>query len=280
MIFAAIAAGIGKVVGAIKDPNPRVAGQGFDRLRAAGVQVEIGDGGAQSRELNIGFFSRMVRRQPWVRLKAGMSLDGATALTNGQSQWITSEAARADGHHWRARACAILTGIGTVLGDDPLLNVRHVDTPRQPRVVIVDSQLRTPPTAKLFDVPREVLIYTTVSDTTRHTPLEARGARIIPMPHSAGRIDLHAMLQDLGQREVNELHVEAGGTLNGALLQASLVDECLLYIAPTLLGKAQGAFSGMELSSLADAPRLAFKDTAAIGNDWRVRAVVGGRDRF
>ncbi len=283
---ALVAAGIAKVVGAIEDPNPRVAGQGFQRLRAAGVQVEVGDGGAQSRELNIGFFSRMVRKQPWVRLKVGMSLDGATALRNGQSQWITSEPARADGHHWRARACAILTGIGTVLGDDPLLNVRHVDTPRQPRVIIVDSHLRTPPTAKLFDIPREVLIYTTVTNANatainqRHAALEARGARIISMPDASGRIDLHAMLQDLGQREINELHVEAGGTLNGALLQAGVVDECLLYIAPTLLGDAQSAFSGMQLHQLPDAPRLAVKDTAAIGNDWRLRAVVGDRDRF
>lgn len=143
---ALIAAGIGHVVGAILDPNPRVAGQGFERLRAAGVTVDIdARAGKQSRALNIGFFSRMVRKQPWVRLKAGMSLDGATALANGESQWITGEAARADAHHWRARACAILTGVGTMLADDPLLNVRNIDTPRQPRLVIVDSQLRTPP---------------------------------------------------------------------------------------------------------------------------------------
>ena len=281
---ALIAAGIGKVVGAISDPNPRVAGDGFARLRAAGVDVEIdtGTSGTQSRELNIGFFSRMVRQQPWVRLKAGMSLDGATALHNGESQWITSDAARADGQHWRARACAILTGIGTVLGDDPLLNVRHIDTPRQPRLVIVDSQLRTPPTAKLFDVSREVLIYCASLEGHAETigALEGRGAKVIALPGEDGQIDLQAMLKDLGQREVNELHVEAGGTLNGALMQAGLVDECLLYIAPRVLGSAQTAFSGMQLTQLSAAPALQFRDVTPIGSDLRIRAVVEGRDPF
>ena len=278
---ALIAAGIGKVVGAITDPNPRVAGQGFDRLRAAGIEVSMDDAaGQQSRDLNIGFFSRMVRKQPWVRLKAGMSLDGATALRNGQSQWITSEAARADGHRWRAQACAILTGIGTVLGDDPLLNVRHIDTPRQPRVVIVDSQLRTPPTAQLFDIPREVLIYCVATDAARQSALEARGAKVIHLPAANGRVDLQAMIQDLGQREMNELHVEAGGTLNGALMQAGLIDECLLYIAPRILGDAQTAFSGMALTQLADAPQMAFKEVTSIGSDLRIRAIVAGHERF
>ena len=278
---ALIAAGIGKVVGAITDPNPRVAGQGFDRLRAAGIEVSMDDAaGQQSRDLNIGFFSRMVRKQPWVRLKAGMSLDGATALRNGQSQWITSEAARADGHRWRAQACAILTGIGTVLGDDPLLNVRHIDTPRQPRVVIVDSQLRTPPTAKLFDIPREVLIYCATVDAARQAPLEARGVKVIPLPTANGQVDLQAMLKDLGQREMNELHVEAGGTLNGALMQAGLVDECLLYLAPRILGDTQTAFSGMALTQLADTPQMAFKEVTSIGTDLRIRAIVADRERF
>ena len=278
---ALIAAGIGKVVGAITDPNPRVAGQGFDRLRAAGIEVSMDDAaGQQSRDLNIGFFSRMVRKQPWVRLKAGMSLDGATALRNGQSQWITSEAARADGHRWRAQACAILTGIGTVLGDDPLLNVRHIDTPRQPRVVIVDSQLRTPPTAKLFDIPREVLIYCATADAARQAALEARGAKVIHLPAADGQVDLPAMIKDLGQREMNELHVEAGGTLNGALMQAGLVDECLLYLAPRILGDTQTAFSGMALTQLADTPQMAFKEVTSIGTDLRIRAIVADRERF
>lgn len=278
---ALIAAGIGKVVGAITDPNPRVAGQGFDRLRAAGIEVSMDEAaGQQSRELNIGFFSRMVRRQPWVRLKVGMSLDGATALNNGQSQWITSEAARIDCHRWRAQACAILTGIGTVLGDDPQLNVRHVDTPRQPRVVIVDSQLRTPPQARLFDIPREVLIYCASTDAARQSALEARGAKVIHLPATNGQVDLSAMLKDLGQREVNELHVEAGGTLNGALLGARLVDECLLYIAPRILGNAQTAFSGMALTQLQDAPQLEITQVTPIGEDLRVLATIAGRAQF
>ena len=279
---ALIAAGIGRVEGAILDPNPRVAGQGFDRLRAAGVTVNIGQGGAQSRELNIGFFSRMIRKQPWVRLKAGTSLDGGTALQNGQSQWITSEAARADGHAWRARACAILTGIGTVLADDPLLNVRgNIDTPRQPRLVIVDSQLRTPVDAKLFSVPREVLIYcVNAAAPERRAALEARGATVISLPAADGRIDLRAMLLDLGSREVNELHVEAGGTLNGALVRAGVVDEVLVYMAPKILGAAQSAFSGMCLTQLADAAELSFKEVVHVGDDLRIRAVVKLRENF
>ncbi|MBF5005268.1 bifunctional diaminohydroxyphosphoribosylaminopyrimidine deaminase/5-amino-6-(5-phosphoribosylamino)uracil reductase RibD [Diaphorobacter sp. NR2-3-3-1] len=279
---ALINAGIGKVVGAITDPNPRVAGQGFGRLRAAGIAVSMDDAaGLQSRDLNIGFFSRMVRRQPWVRLKAGMSLDGSTALANGQSQWITSAAARTDGHRWRAQACAILTGIGTVLGDDPLLNVRNIDdTPRQPKLVIVDSHLRTPPTARLFDVPRDVLIYCTAPDAARQAALEARGAAVIPLPAPNGQIDLQAMLKDLGQREINELHVEAGGILNGALMQANLVDECLLYIAPSILGKAQGVFDGMALTELKDAPQLEFKQVEPLGQDLRIRATVVGHYAF
>lgn len=277
---ALIAAGIGHVVGAILDPNPRVAGQGFERLRAAGVTVDIdARAGKQSRALNIGFFSRMVRKQPWVRLKAGMSLDGATALANGESQWITGEAARADAHHWRARACAILTGVGTMLADDPLLNVRNIDTPRQPRLVIVDSQLRTPG-AKALAVPREVLIYCAHPDAARRAALEARGATVIVLPDAHGRVDLQAMLQDLGQREVNELHVEAGGTLNGALVQAHLVDECLLYMAPRILGKGQGAFSGLALPQLKNAPTLAFQEITQVGADLRIRAIAEGHDAF
>ena len=278
---ALIHAGIGKVVGAITDPYPRVAGQGFVRLRAAGMAVSMDEqAGQQSRDLNIGFFSRMVRRQPWVRLKAGMSLDGATALSNGQSQWITSEATRTDGHRWRAQACAILTGIGTILGDDPLLNVRNIDTPRQPKLVIVDSHLRTPLTARLFDVPRKVLIYCATPDASRQAALEARGATVIHLPTTNGQVDLPAMLKDLGQREINELHVEAGGKLNGTLMQANLVDECLLYIAPRILGAAQGAFDGMALTDLKDAPQLEFTKIEPLGQDLRIRATVAGHYEF
>ncbi|WP_460556499.1 bifunctional diaminohydroxyphosphoribosylaminopyrimidine deaminase/5-amino-6-(5-phosphoribosylamino)uracil reductase RibD [Comamonas piscis] len=284
------AAGIAKVVGAITDPNPLVAGNGFGRLRAAGVEVVVcapENGGEASRELNIGFFSRMVRKQPWVRLKAAMSLDGATALPDGSSQWITGEAARADGHHWRARACAILTGVGTVLADDPALDVRYVQTPRQPRLVVLDSQLRTPPQARIFAAEREVLVYTRSHDSARRAALEAAGATVIHLPvltpHTAGseaRIDLAALMQDLGAREVNELHVEAGGILNGALLQAGLVDECLLYLAPKLLGQGLGAFGGMALQGLDEAPALDIRSIEPLGADLRLLARVQGHASF
>lgn len=284
------AAGIAKVVGAITDPNPLVAGNGFGRLRAAGVEVVVctpEDGGEASRELNIGFFSRMVRKQPWVRLKAAMSLDGATALPDGSSQWITGEAARADGHHWRARACAILTGVGTVLADDPALDVRYVQTPRQPRLVVLDSQLRTPPRARIFAAEREVLVYTRSNDSARQAALEAAGATIVQLPavapQAAGsdsRIDLAALMQDLGAREVNELHVEAGGILNGALLQAGLVDECLLYLAPKLLGQGLGAFGGMALQGLDEATALDIRSIEPLGADLRILARVQGHGSF
>ena len=291
---ALINAGITKVVAAIADPNPLVAGNGFARLRAAGVEVEVcrlDDGGNASRALNMGFFSRMVRKLPWVRLKAAMSLDGATALSNGASQWITGEAARADGHYWRARSCAILTGVGTVLADDPAMDVRFIETPRQPRLVVVDSQLRTPPSSRIFTADRQVLIYCASADSDRQKALEAVGALVIAMPEANtpsprstdtahARVDLRAMMFDLARREVNELHVEAGGTLNGALLAADLVDECVLYIAPMLLGQGQGAFSGMHLSQLDGAPRLDIGEISRVGSDVRVVAQVQGHANF
>eukprot|EP01034_Spumella_vulgaris_P002475 gene2475-3218_t len=205
---ALVAAGIGKVVASIADPNPLVSGQGFARLRAAGIDVEVGPGADESRELNIGFFSRMIRKTPWVRLKAAASLDGRTALDNGVSQWITSEPARVDGHAWRARSCAVLTGVGTVLQDNPRLDVRLVQTPRQPKLVIVDSQLNTPPDAQLFSPDREVWIYAAHPDISRQAALKARGAVVIALPDSRGKVDLAAMLADLAKREINEVHVE------------------------------------------------------------------------
>ncbi|MEQ1658787.1 MAG: bifunctional diaminohydroxyphosphoribosylaminopyrimidine deaminase/5-amino-6-(5-phosphoribosylamino)uracil reductase RibD, partial [Hylemonella sp.] len=230
---ALVAAGIAKVVASLQDPNPQVAGQGFARLRAAGVVVEIGPGAAESRELNIGFFSRMLRKTPWVRMKIAASLDGQTALENGASQWITAEPARADGHAWRARACAVLTGIGTVLEDDPRLDVREVDTPRQPHLVVVDSRLETPLDAKLFIPGRQLYIfYAAVPDEAKRTALQARGATVVHCPGPGGKVDLAAMLQDLATREINELHVEAGHKLNGSLVREGLVDEFLVYLAP------------------------------------------------
>ena len=280
---ALIGAGIGKVVASLADPNPLVAGQGFARLRAAGVEVVVGPGATESRELNIGFFSRMLRGTPWVRLKTAASLDGTTALTNGQSQWITSPAARADGHAWRARACAVLTGIGTVLDDDPRLDVRDVATPRQPHLVIVDSQLQTPLQARLWSVPGRstCLIYTAVRDEAKKAALESRGATVIHLPNAQGKVDLGAMLQDLGrQRAINELHVEAGHKLNGSFLREGLVDELLLYQAPRLLGPGLGMAQAAPLQSLADGTALDYISVDRIGPDLRIVARVQGRDRF
>jgi len=281
---ALIAAGIKKVVASIADPNPLVSGQGFARLRAAGVEVEVGPGAAESRELNIGFFSRMIRRTPWVRLKVAASLDGKTALDNGASQWITSEAARADGHAWRARACAVLTGIGTVLEDNPRLDVRLVETPRQPHLVVVDSRLETPLDAHLFIAGRALYIYAAVRNDAKKAALEARGATVIYLPgqtpESAGKVDLAAMLRDLARREVNELHVEAGFKLNGSLIREGLVDEFVVYLAPKLIGQGRGMASFGPLTELAQAVPLAFQSTEMLGPDLRILARIPGRDQF
>ena len=277
---ALVAAGIAKVVASIADPNPLVAGQGFARLRAAGIQVEVGPGAAESRELNIGFFSRMIRGTPWVRLKTAASLDGTTALLNGASQWITSPAARADGHAWRARACAVLTGIGTVLDDNPRLDVREVPTPRQPHVVVVDSQLQTPPDAHLFIAGRACYIYAASQNDAKKAALEAQGATVVYLPNPQGKVDLQAMLRDLAQRGVNELHVEAGNKLNGSLVREGLVDEMLVYLAPTLLGPGLGMANVGPLDTLAQGLLMDFTSMERVGPDIRIVARVRGRDAF
>ena len=276
---ALIAAGITRVVASIADPNPLVAGQGFARLRAAGIQVEVGPGAAESRELNIGFFSRMLRGLPWVRMKAATSLDGVAALANGASQWITGPEARADGHAWRARACAVLTGVGTVLADDPLLNVRGVATARQPHLVIVDSRLRTPPGARLFGVPdRQVWIYAARGDAAAAEALRARGATVSWLPGADGRVDLRALLRDLARRAVNELHLEAGPRLGGAFVQAGLVDEVLLYLAPMLLGSGGRRLADWgPLQALSQGLGLDWQDVQRVGADLRLRARAAAR---
>lgn len=281
---ALVAAGIGKVVASLEDPNPLVAGQGFARLRAAGVAVEVGPGAAEARELNIGFFSRMVRGTPWVRLKVAASLDGTTALANGASQWITSPEARADGHAWRARACAVLTGIGTVLADDPRLDVRELPTPRQPQLVVVDSRLRTPIDAQLFIAHRSTAIsaggHFDADFLARKAALEARGATVLQLPGPAGQVDLPELLRSLAARGVNEVHVEAGRQLNGALLRAGLVDELLLYLAPKLFGPGHGMADLPVLEDLAGGVALELHSAERIGPDLRVLARVAGHDRF
>ena len=281
---ALIAAGIAKVVASLPDPNPLVAGQGFARLKAAGVEVSVGDGAQESFELNIGFFSRMVRKTPWVRMKMAASLDGTTALPNGESQWITSSAARADGHAWRARACAVLTGIGTVLEDNPRLDVRDVATPRQPHVVVVDSQLQTPPDARLFIAGRACYIYCAGSnDTTfqeRKQALESQGAVVVELPNAQNKVDLSAMLADLAAKGVNELHVEAGTKLNGSFIREGLVDEMLVYLAPCMLGEGLAMAHFGPLTQLDQGLSLDFKSVEKIGPDVRILARVKGRDNF
>ena len=266
---ALITAGVGRVVAAIEDPNPLVAGKGIVQLRAAGITVETGVLANEAREMNIGFFHRMQHGRPWVRLKIAASLDGGTALTNGESQWITSSAARDDGHAWRARACAILTGIGTVQQDNPQLNVRAVTTPRQPQRIVVDSQLETDPAAQVL-AGGGTWIITTDAHPERASRLRDAGAEVIVLPTEGAKVDLTALMQLLGQRQMNELHVEAGYKLNGSLLRMGLVDEMLVYLAPCLLGPAQGMARLPELNALSDRITMRFHRVDRVGDDLRV----------
>lgn len=268
---ALIDAGVARVIAAMEDPNPRVAGSGLAALRAAGIVTEVGMEAAAAAELNAGFVSRMRRGRPWVRMKIAASLDGRTALANGVSQWITGEAARRDGHRWRARACAVLTGIGTVLADDPQLTVRGVRTGRQPRRIIVDRCLETPPTARA--VGEGTLIVAADDQAGRAATLRARGAEVLMLADGAGRVDLAGLLQVLGQRECNEVHVEAGAGLNGAFMAAGLVDEVLVYLAPAILGDgARGMFSIPGLETLERAPRFTVSEVRRVGGDVRIIA--------
>jgi diaminohydroxyphosphoribosylaminopyrimidine deaminase/5-amino-6-(5-phosphoribosylamino)uracil reductase len=269
---ALIEARVARVIAAFEDPNPLVAGKGLAMLRENGIEVGCGLLENDARELNVGFISRMTRGRPWVRMKLAASLDGKTALANGKSQWITSEAARRDGHHWRARACAVLTGFGTVRADDPRLTVREVATPRQPLRVVVDSRLETPPAAKILEG-GGVLVAAAREDHARIAVLKAKGAEVVVMPNSAGKVELGALFRELARREMNEVHVEGGFRLNGSLLSEGLVDELVVYLAPSIIGDtAHGMFHLPELADLEGRRRLTVRDVSMIGPDIRVVA--------
>jgi diaminohydroxyphosphoribosylaminopyrimidine deaminase/5-amino-6-(5-phosphoribosylamino)uracil reductase len=279
---ALIAAGLARVVIACIDPNPQVAGLGVARLRDAGIRVDIASGeiSRSARELNIGFFSRMLRQRPWLRMKVAASLDGRTALNNGVSQWITGEAARIDGHRWRRRAGAILSGVGTVAEDDPRLDVRLVPSSRQPLRVVVDSRLQTPAGARLLAPPGEVLIVGADFDAGSAQGLRDCGAEVIALPGPGGKVDLAALLAELGRRGVNELHCEAGHKLNASLLREGLVDEMLVYLAPSLIGIGREMAALGPFESLADSIGLEFTAVERIGADLRIVARLPGRDAF
>ena len=267
---ALLAAGIKRLVSAMNDPDPKAAG-GALRLQAAGVTVEVGLCEDAARELNVGWIHRLRYGRPWIRVKVAASLDGRTALENGASQWITGEEARADGHRWRARACAILTGIGTVRQDDPRLTVRAIATPRQPLKVVVDRHGDLPTTARVL-AGGEVIVVT----ATKPAASLPANVQVITVPDRDGRIDLRAMATALGAREINELHVEAGAKLNGAMLAAGIVDELLLYLAPCLLGdSARGMFAlPAPLKRLDERASLKVRSIDAVGSDWRIVARV------
>lgn len=270
---ALIAAGVARVVTAMRDPNPQVAGRGLAQLQAAGIAVECGLMEEAARELNLGFVARMTRARPWVRTKIAASLDGKTALANGVSQWITGPAARQDVQALRARSCAILTGVATVLADDPQMNVREIETSRQPLRVVVDSQLRTPPSAKIMA--GGALIVCAIDAAAKIQALRTAGAEVLILPGADGRVDLARLLQSLAEREVNELMVEAGATLNGALLEANLIDELVLYMAPMLLGNtARGLFALPALNNMDERKNLTLRDVRQVGCDMRVIARV------
>jgi diaminohydroxyphosphoribosylaminopyrimidine deaminase/5-amino-6-(5-phosphoribosylamino)uracil reductase len=289
-----VAAGLGRVRIALSDPNPLVAGQGIERLLAGGVAVELlppdHPVAREARELNIGFLSRMVRKRPWVRLKVAASLDGRTALPDGRSQWITGAAARADGHAWRARATAVLTGIGTVLDDNPRLDVRAVPVARQPWRVVLDSRWRTPVDAALMGAdPGDVTVIGLAgtqnddADTAaRCAALIAAGVHAIDLPagSDSARIDLGEVLAYLARRGVNELHVEAGARLNAAFIHGGWVDELLVYLAPSVIGPGLPFADLGMLPDLAAAPRFEWRDVARVGDDLRLMARRPGADQF
>ena len=271
-IHALIEAGVARVVAAMEDPNPLVSGSGLRALRDAGIAVQCGLLEEEAYELNPGFIHRMRYGYPWVRVKIAASLDGKTALENGQSQWITDHLARNDNHHWRARACAILSAIGTVTADNPRLDVREVETSRHPLKVIVDSNLNIAEDAQLLrhGLTTIVSAHIPAYRLEKKTRMQDHGIKIIELPNAQGRVDLDALMRYLAQHEMNEIHVEAGACLNGALLNTECVDELLIYLAPTLLGKGRDMFQIQPLTSLTQRYDLTFKHITQIGESLRL----------
>lgn len=268
---ALVAAGVSEVIFAMRDPNPLVGGQGESRLREAGIAVRYGLMEEIALELNAGFIKRMKQELPWIRIKLAQSLDGRTALGSGESQWITGPAARADVQQWRARASGVLSGIGTVLTDDPSLNVRLDECERQPIRIIVDSAWRTPADARTLGLPGTVLIAGR-SDLPIPEALRSTSAELVPVGQRKGRIDLCELMQKLAGREMNELHVEAGGTLAGALLEAGLVDEVLIYQANCLLGQnGLPTFNLGAMENMNQRPDFVCLERRILGDDLRMR---------
>lgn len=259
-----------RVVIALCDPNPLVGGQGLARLRAAGITVTVGVETEAALALNAGFVSRMTRGVPWVWMKSGISLDGHTALPGGESQWITGPLSRADGHHWRARSCVSLTGIGTVRSDDPRLNVREVETPRQPIRAVVDTRFEISEDARLFDGGK-VWVFVCHRDHAKAERLARRNVEVVVMPSSSSGIDLPSLMRWLAAHEVNEVHVEAGARLSGALLESGCVDELLVYMAPMLLGQGRGMAAMPAVGALDAAERFEFIEAMPVGTDMRLR---------
>ena len=276
---ALIAAKVARVVAAMQDPNPQVAAGGLRKLREAGIAAEAGILETEARELNIGFVSRMTRGRPWMRVKIAASLDGKTALKNGTSKWITGPDARRDGHQWRARSCAVMTGIGTLKDDDPRLTAREVESTRQPLRIVVDSRLRITPEAKIFDG-GGVLIATAARDDNKIRAIEAKGAEVVLLPNAEHKVDLLELAKYLAGRGINEVLVEAGINLNSALLRAGLVDELLIYLAPHMLGDAgRGMLDLGELTDMNKRLQLNIQETRMVGPDLRIlaRPVFPGR---
>jgi diaminohydroxyphosphoribosylaminopyrimidine deaminase/5-amino-6-(5-phosphoribosylamino)uracil reductase len=260
----------------MEDPNPSVNGRGLARLREAGIEVRCGLLENEARELNLGFVSRMTRSRPWVRMKIAASLDGRTALPDGSSKWITGAPARDDGHAWRARACAVLTGIGTVHEDDPLLTVRAVETPRQPLRVLVDSRLELGLDANIVRG-GNLLVACARALPGKAAELRDRGCEVVEIPNAQGKVDLPALLGRLAARGINELHVEAGHRLNGSLLREDCVDELLVYLAPVLLGNARGMVDLLPPAALAEATKLSLHSVDRVGEDLRLLARLPDR---